>query len=61
MELTRSECILLINTFNKSIENAVKSGIPIGKEYYEDIDNIKKKLYDELTELNKKEGYSRWN
>ena len=61
MELTRSDCLLLINTFNKSIENAANSGIPIGKEYYEDIDNIKKKLYDELAESNKKEGYSRWN
>ena len=48
MELTRSECMLLINTFNKSIENAVNSGIPIGKEYYNDIEEIKEKLYQEI-------------
>lgn len=45
MILTKNECILLINVFHAGIENAAKSGIPIGKEYYEDIENIKKKLY----------------
>ena len=48
MVLTKSQCELLINIFNAGIENAMKSGIPIGKEYYNDIDNIKEKLYKEL-------------
>ena len=48
MVLTKSQCELLINVFNAGIESAMKSGIPIGKEYYNDIDNIKEKLYKEL-------------
>lgn len=61
MELTREQCILLINMVNASIEMSSKSGIPIGKEYCEDIDEIKKKLYEELAEINRTAGYSRWN
>ena len=53
MELTREQCILLINMVNASIEMSSKSGIPIGKEYLEDIDEIKKKLYEKLSETNK--------
>lgn len=48
MTLTKDECILLISTFNASIEHAMKSGFPIGEDYYNLIDSIKKKLYDEL-------------
>lgn len=48
MELTISQCDLLINMFNASIEAAMKSGIPIGAEYYNEIDEIKDKLYTEL-------------
>lgn len=60
MELTREQCILLINMVNASIEMSSKSGIPIGKEYVEDIDEIKKKLYEELAEINMSERYSKW-
>lgn len=48
MELTKEQYVLLINMVNASINNAVSSGIPIGQEYYKDIDEIKKKLYKEL-------------
>ena len=57
MILTRKQCELLINVFNASITTAMNSGIPIGKEYYQDIDIIKEKLYEELAEANKREGY----
>lgn len=57
MELTRNQCQLLINIVNASITAAMNSGIPIGKEYYQDIDIIKEKLYEELAESNKREGY----
>lgn len=53
MKLTRNQVELLINMVNASIEMAMKSGIPIGKEYYEDIDTIKQKLYEELCKVNK--------
>ena len=56
MVLTRKQCQLLINMVNASITVAANSGIPIGKEYYQDIDIIKEKLYKELAELNKREG-----
>jgi hypothetical protein len=36
--------------FNASIQRARDSGIPIGVEYYEDIDIIKEKLYKEYRE-----------
>ena len=48
MELTKNECNLLINIVNAGITRAVESGIPIGEEYWKDIDNIKNKLYKEL-------------
>jgi len=38
----------LLSIFNAGITRAVESGIPIGQEYYEDIDSIKEKLYEEL-------------
>ena len=49
MILTKSQCELLINMMNASIQMAKNSGIPIGKEYYDDIDEIKDKLYKELS------------
>lgn len=44
MELNVKECNLLINIFNAGITNAVNSGIPIGKEYYNTIDSLREKL-----------------
>lgn len=48
MELTVKQCELLLSMFDASIGHAMKSGIPIGREYYEDIDIIKDKLCAEL-------------
>lgn len=48
MTLTRKQCILLLDMVKASIERAATSGIPIGKEYYYDIDEIKKKIYQEI-------------
>ena len=44
MDLTAKEYTLLYNMFNASIRHAMDSGIPIGKEYYEDIDIIRDNL-----------------
>lgn len=44
MELNVKECNLLISIFNAGITNAVNSGIPIGKEYYNTIDSLREKL-----------------
>ena len=52
MTLTTNQCNLLLSMFNASIANAMNSGIPIGKEYYKDIDIIREKLYAELREAN---------
>ena len=49
MKFTKKQCELLLNVFNAGIANAIKSGFPIGKEYYNDIDEIKEKLYQEIT------------
>ena len=49
MTFTKNQCELLINMMNASIQMAKNSGIPIGKEYYDDIDEIKDKLYKELS------------
>lgn len=48
MKFTRKQCELLLNVFNAGVANAIKSGFPIGKEYYNDIDEIKEKLYQEI-------------
>ena len=48
MKLTIKQCILLLDIFNAAITNATKTGIPIGKEYYNDIEEIKEKLYQEI-------------
>lgn len=53
MELTRKQCELLLNVFNAGITNAIKSGFPIGEEYYNDIDEIKEKLYQEMNRRDK--------
>ena len=50
MTLTVKQCELLISMFNASISRAVESGIPIGQEYYSDLDEIKSKLYTERQE-----------
>lgn len=50
MTLTKEQCKLLLSMVNASITNALNSGIPIGKEYYEDIDEIKDKLNTEMCE-----------
>lgn len=50
MTLTKDQCDLLINMVNASIQRARDSGIPIGIEYYEDIEIIKEKLYEEYRE-----------
>jgi hypothetical protein len=52
MILTTNQCNLLLSMFNASITNAMNSGIPIGREYYKDIDAIREKLYTELGEAN---------
>ena len=52
---TKNQCILLINMVNASVERASTSGIPIHQEYYNDIDEIKNKLYQELS-LKNREG-----
>lgn len=55
MTLSRKECELLISVFDAGIENAMRSGIPIGKEHYNSIDNIKEKLYKELCRISLEE------
>jgi len=48
MKLTKKQYILLLDMVNASIERAASSGIPIGKEYYDDIDKIKAELYQKI-------------
>ena len=55
MELTIKQCNLLLDMFNASITRAVQSSLPIGKEYYADIDAIKDKLYAERQAAVKRE------
>lgn len=55
MVLTVEQYELLYNMFNASIKHAMDSGIPIGKEYYEDIDMIKDALRNEIREMRMKE------
>ena len=54
MTLTKDQCDLLINMVNASIQRARDSGIPIGVEYYEDIEIIREKLYEEYRESNRR-------
>ena len=56
MVLTVSQCKLLIDMFNASLTQAARSGIPVGKEYYDDLDAIKDKLYCEYGEAIERES-----
>lgn len=55
MTLTSSQARLLLSIFSAGVTRACQSGIPIGKEYYDDIDAIREKLYCEMAEANKRE------
>jgi hypothetical protein len=55
MVLTVEQYELLYSMVNASIKHAMDSGIPIGKEYYEDIDIIKDELRNEIREMRMKE------
>lgn len=61
MILTVSQCKLLLSTFSAGVTRACQSGIPIGQEYYDDIDAIREKLYCEMAEANKREMRSKKN
>lgn len=55
MTLISSQARLLLSIFSAGVGRASQSGIPIGKEYYDDIDAIREKLYCEMAEANKRE------
>ena len=55
MNLTSEQYTLLYDMFNASIRHAMDSGIPIGKEYYEDIDIIRDILIKALQQAKLKE------
>lgn len=55
MTLTSSQARLLLSIFSAGIARASQSGIPIGQEYYDDIDAIRDKIYNEIAEANKRE------
>lgn len=55
MILTREQCNLLMQMVNASISMAVRSGIPIGKEYYENIEIIKEEINKESMEAYRRE------
>ena len=57
MNLTVEQYTLLYNIFNASIRHAMDSGIPIGKEYYEDIDIIRDSLLKALQQAKLKEVF----
>lgn len=57
MNLTAEQYELLYFMFNASIKHAMDSGIPIGKEYYEDIDIIRDKLLQEIYNTKMKEMF----
>lgn len=48
MELTVKQCELILGMYKASVTMAMNSGIPIGKEYYEDIDEIRDKINEEM-------------
>ena len=58
---TVSQCKLLLSTFSAGVTRPCQSGIPIGQEYYDDIDAIREKLYCEMAEANKREMRSKKN
>lgn len=55
MNLTSEQYTLLYDMFNASIRHAMDSGIPIGKEYYEDIDIIRDNLIKAIQQAKLKE------
>ena len=57
MTLTPAQYRLLLDAFSASIKRAAESGIPIGKEYYNDIEIIREKLYQEVYGYNQKGGF----
>lgn len=57
MDLTVEQYTLLYDMFNASIRHAMDSGIPIGKEYYEDIDIIRDNLLKALQQAKLKEVF----
>ena len=54
MVLTVKECELLLGMVKACITHSAQSGIPISKEYYEVIDEIKDKIYVEMQEAVKR-------
>ncbi len=50
MELTLQQSHLLMNMINASINMSVNSGIPIDNKYSKEIEEIKKKLKEEIVE-----------
>lgn len=46
-ELTAKQIELLQSMVSACVQRAVESGIPVGKEFYNDIDNIKEWLENE--------------
>ena len=56
MILTAKQCDLLLNMVNASLSAAFRSGIPIHKDYYDDIEIIKHELYQEMQEAVKREN-----
>lgn len=50
MTLTKNQCDLLLGMVTASIERATQSGIPIHREYYDDIETIKREIYQEMRE-----------
>lgn len=54
MVLTVKQCELLLGMVKASIDRAFQSGIPVSKESYEDIDEIKDKIYTEMQEAVKR-------
>ena len=55
MTLTSSQARLLLSIFSAVIARASQSGTPIGQEYYDDIEAIRDKIYNEIAEANKRE------
>ena len=56
MELTLEQSDLLIRMINASVNMSANSGIPIDNKYSKEIEEIKKKIKEEITkELRKEE------
>jgi hypothetical protein len=48
MDFTEKQYDLLLRMIDASIRRAESSGIPIGKEYYEDISIIRDSIYQKI-------------